>query len=88
MTTKMMFSVHDAVTDTFSTPFAAVNEADANRMVLASMKPGNQLYDNAGDFSVYFVGEFSVESGELQSTIPVLSIRCSSLRSVLDESSE
>lgn len=78
---KMLFSIHDSVTDTFSAPFAAVNESDCNRMVIASMKPGNQLFDNDTDFSVYYVGEFNPETGEIQKSVPVLSVRCSSLKS-------
>ena len=80
---KMLFSIHDAVTDTFAAPFSAINEQDAHRSVMGAMKPGNMLFENDRDYSVYFVGEFDMDSGEIQDSIPVLSVRCSSLKTVL-----
>lgn len=79
---KQMFSVFDSVVETFNAPFCAANEAEAKRMITGSMSDQSLLFENAGDYTVFYVGDFDLESGVVSPIEPRHVCRVSELRAL------
>lgn len=64
---RVIFSVFDALAEMWSTPFMAVNKnaglRDFEHMV---RDPGYAFGKAPGDYTLYAIGEFDVESGRLR----------------------
>lgn len=61
------YSIYDSKAKVFSTPFFAVNDLVALRSFMAAANdPALQICRHAEDFTLFFVGEFNDELGELR----------------------
>lgn len=81
-----MYSIKDAKTGEFSTPFFQANDDTATRMFFDEVNRGEGLLSShPGDFDLYRVGEFIPSSGKVLvadavSDDPVLVVSGSSLK--------
>lgn len=60
------YVVHDLKAEAFLSPFVAVNDGVAMRMLQTSMSAPNSLFSShAGDFQLVCVGEYDDKTGQL-----------------------
>ncbi|WNK14879.1 MAG: nonstructural protein [Microvirus sp.] len=61
-----LFSVYDAVADTYSLPFSSPNtQAGMRAFTEACLDPNSPFYKNPSDYSLYQIGSFSQDTGEV-----------------------
>lgn len=78
-----LYSVYDEVAQTFNVPFSEVNHNSAMRAFgMACSDPQTILSKHAGDYYLYFLGEFDVHSGEIATVLPERLARGSDFKEV------
>ena len=84
-----IFSVLDSRVATFSAPFHHQREASAIRdfsdAVNDASNPNNMWHKHPEDFSLYQVGEFNSETGEIIPVNPKNLVTASALKSAISE---
>lgn len=82
----LVFSIFDSKMARYSTPFFDEREASAIRnfsdWVNDGSNPGNMLFKHPEDFSLFFVGEFDRDSGELVPFTPKNLVTASALKAI------
>jgi len=60
-----IFSTHDKKAQGYGLPFASQNRHTAMRMLSSQLKGDSVMANYANDFTLYEIGEYNVETGEL-----------------------
>lgn len=64
MSKLQLFSIKDHVVGSYLRPFTAVNEKEAQRMLLVTLQSDdNQLHHHPDDFSLYRLGDYDQITG-------------------------
>lgn len=69
---KVLFSVYDFKTKTFSEPNSAFNDEDAIRSVISAIGVVDNFQSHPEDFEITKLGEFDNQTGEITSEIKTL----------------
>lgn len=68
-----IYSVHDRKAAVFARPFIAPNDGMALRsFAAAKLDPSTELAKFPEDFSLYLLGSFDDETGELSPVVPIV----------------
>lgn len=63
---KRIYAVHDSATKVFGLPFYAIRPEQAVRdFTYAANDPQTEIYRYANDYSLYFLGTFDDETGQI-----------------------
>lgn len=76
-----IYTVHDAAASFFLPPFTAMNDGQAQRMFIASL---GDSFAYRVDFTLFCIGDFSDESGEITPMVPVAILHGKSIAEALD----
>lgn len=69
---RSLYSVRDVKAQTFCNPFASLNDQTARRdFAHAAQDKTHGIGQNPEDYSLYLVGTFDDESGEIVNCLPV-----------------
>ncbi len=69
---ESIYSIFDAKANAFHTPFFSTNHSTAIRSFeQAALDEGHEFNRHSEDYSLWFIGQFDAESGELSSNVPV-----------------
>lgn len=70
------YSVHDSVAQFFGSPFFCKTDGEARRLFADACKDSrSNLSEHPTDFSLYRLGQFDDNSGDLVPVAPVLIVR-------------
>ncbi|WNK13634.1 MAG: nonstructural protein [Microvirus sp.] len=70
-----VYSVFDAKTDAFAQPFFAPTNGSALRsFISAAQDPATLLSKHPGDYSLYQIGEFDDDDGQIKAAEPIVNL--------------
>lgn len=82
-----LYSVFDAKSGAFGLPFAAFNDAVAQRTIAAAMQSGDPLFAKfPADYQLYRLGAFDDSTGQLGAEAPTAVCNLTSLKEIVHAS--
>lgn len=83
MKVMKVYSIHDCKAEAFNQPFFSPNSQTAMRMFQMNVnEAGTMLNQNAGDYTLFEIGEFDLVEGKLTGKVPEAVCNALSIRKV------
>lgn len=84
-TLKRLYSVFDNKASTYSAPFDSQTDETAVRQIAGSIRQGDHPFNvHADDFTLWYVGDLVVETGELLAASPVMVSSMKTIKATLE----
>lgn len=84
-TLKRLYSVFDAKASTFTAPFDSATDETAVRQIAGSVRRSDHPFcEHAEDFTLWYLGDLVVETGELLPATPALVTSMTSVKATLE----